>query len=352
MSIPDFDEFMWRALATGQPNSIPAMIRNADTLNGYATGVGSAVAHVENERLHADYATNASAEQRVHLQRRANQAEQVMDPFLRDELQGSRTTGLISQSVADKANLRLQLELFQANPTARIAEAESKARVAEAESKAREADANARTAEAIGKAREEEAKAKIGIKNAEWQAKHEQQERKFKHDRDMLDARSAKRTAIGLRSIAPPLPLADLKGVVPGVEDQFHPKSTKEVCLVALWNTLEPGSQTQKVLSTHFSMVQKWFEALKLKLVPNHDRYDMALMKTYKLTDSVEATKAFQTLFTKSVSKMTKSAVSIIHGPYYSESGTFEASTGVRIRHEAYWPQVIQEAAKKSSTNQ
>jgi hypothetical protein len=269
----------------------------------------------------------------------------MLDPFLGPDLQGARTGPMLA--AVSEAPVQLRLQLLQADRAARIAEAESKAREAEAKAREMEAkyEADARIAEADGKAREEEAKAKIGVKNVEWEAKKVQQERKFQHDRDMLDARSAKRTAIGLRSIAP-LPPTDLKGVVPGVEDQFHPKSTKEVCLVALWNTLEPGSQTQKVLSTHFSMVQKWFEALKLKLVPNHDRYDMALMKTYKLTDSVEATKAFQTLFTKSVSKMTKSAVSIIHGPYYSESGTFEASTGVRIRHDAYWPQVIQEAAK------
>ena len=344
MTIPKFDEFMWRALAPGQPNSIPAMIRNADTLNGYATGVGSAVAHTENEQLHASYAENATAEQRLDLQRQANRAEEVMDRFVRPELQGTRTGPIVPaniQTLPTEAALRLQLELLQADPAARIAEANSKARIAEAE-----AESAARIAEADGKAKSEEAQAKVEMKKVEWNAKNQQQERKLTHEKEMLDIRSAKRTATGLRSPVPPV--SDLKSAVPGVEDQFHPKTDKEFYRVALWNTLEPGPQSQKVRSTATSMVENWREALLLKLVPHHDRYNLTAIKAFSMRHPEAVERQLFELFPNATNKTTRSASSIFHGPQ-SSTGTFDAVAGIRIRSGAYWPIVIKEA---SSTNQ
>ena len=109
MSIVKFDEFMWRALARGQHDSIPGWIRNADTANGYATGLGSAVAHIENERLRADYAANLTDDQRVELQRRANRAEDINEQFVRPELQGVRTGPIAAVAPATELTFEQQM---------------------------------------------------------------------------------------------------------------------------------------------------------------------------------------------------------------------------------------------------
>ena len=332
MTIPEFDEFMWRALATGQPNSIPAMIRNADTLNGYATGVGSHVAHVENERLHAEYATNATAEQRIHLQRQANQAEQVMDPFLRPELQGARTGGPITRAVAPEASLQLQLELLQADPAARIAEAESKARIAEAESKAKEAESQARI---------EEAKAKVNVKKAEWDAKKAQQERKFEIDKEMLERRSTKRVAIGLRATASSSTPIDLTTAVPGVPNQYKPQSAEEIVKIAFWNTFVKAGEKHAVEVSPVIVPGVWMKALAEKRVPDHEKYDQASFDEHKrgAMEYRESTVVFKRMFPgiKYTESIRKADTLRGYDHNLMRGGLWEGWKGLMIRDGAHW---------------
>ena len=356
MTIPEFDEFMWRALATGQPNSIPAMIRNADTLNGYATGVGSVVAHAENERLHVDYARTATTEQRVHLQRQANQAEQVMDPFLRPELQGARTGALADNTMPEPLSFRERLELMAHDPAVLIAkyqadakakEAEFKAKEAQADADARaraaeaEADAHARAAEAEGRAREEEAKAIVNVKKAEWDAKKAQQERKFEIDKEMLERRSAKRVNIGLRATAPASTDVDLTTAVPGVPNQYKPQSAEEIVKISFWNTFAKAGERNVVEVSPIIVPMVWLKALAEKRVPDHEKYDQALIEEHSRAakEFRQATAVFKCMFPgiKYTDRVRCADTLSGYERNLMPGGMWDAWRGLVIRDGAHW---------------
>ena len=335
MTIPKFDEFMWRALASGQSDKIPAMIRNADTLNGYATGVGSAVAHAENEQLHASYAENATAEQRLDLQRQANRAENAMEPYVRTELQGARTGHLVAPtSVPAPLNFEQQLALLQANPEALTAQAKI-------------AECNARIAEAESEARAAEAQTKLDAHKADIDEKKSARQDKYKHEQDLIELKHKNnmevRQITGLRprgvALTDPSPVTTVyNNNLDGIDDLYSPKDKSEAAKIAIFRTLEIGRPVDGICETPLQICFSFIQALQRNEVPHSERYDMEAWNRFTIyrEDEATANQAFTSVFPNAIKRHKVEGGMLLTG-VPTESRQRAGWKGVRFQPNAFW---------------